>query len=141
MTFDTPRPDELPLVYDAWARSFRKSPWAGCIPNRLYDSVSRAGIDDILNRGARVIVAVVELEGGARRVMGYVVAEPDWAVLHWLYVKEAYRGMGVGRALLERVTAEFPPGHDRTYTYRTPASAKFLGSGWDHDPVPARVKR
>lgn len=135
MKFDSPRADEYPLVFDAWARSFRKSPWAGCIPNHLYDSVSRTTISEILNRGAVVTVAYEELPEGGRRVMGYAVTEPG--VLHWVFVKRDYRGLGVGTALLR----ESCPGEEpMLYTHRTRASAGFLGRRFTHDPSPARVK-
>ena len=144
MHFDAPRADELPLVYDAWANSFRKSPWAGCIPNHLYDQVSRTTIGEILSRGARVIAAVQDLPDGNRRVCGYSVSEPQ--ILHWLFVKLDYRGMGIGKQLLAETVKDWPTdstfdaGHPPwKYTHRTRSSARFLGDGWTHDPVPARV--
>lgn len=142
--FDAPLADEWPLIFDTWARSFQKSPWAGCIPNHRYDDVSRAGISDILaRRGTRVTVCYVELEPGVRRVMGYAVAEADRRVLHWVYVKRDYRRKGVGRALLRRVTGEWPAG-PHAYTHRTPASQPFLDSEgrgrFIHEPKHARVK-
>lgn len=138
MTFDTPQPEEFAFVFDSWARSFRRSPWAGCVPNHLYPAVSREGSKCIVDRPtARVVVAVAP--GDTRRVMGYYVAEPEKGVLHWLYVKEAFRRMGIGRALLEHATAQFPAG-DWTYTFRMPASAAFLGGRFHWDAVPARVK-
>lgn len=140
MRFDAPTADEFPLIFDSWANSFRKSPWAGCIPNHLYDVTSRATIDGILNRGARVNCAVVDLEIG-RRVLGYSVSEPSRGILHWLYVKRDYRKMGVGTSLLECVLETIPDGTPLRYTHRTPASARFLGDApWEHDPVPARTK-
>ncbi len=135
MKFDAPTADEFPLVFDAWARSFKKSPWAGCVPNHLWDSVSRAMASEIINRGAEVTVACIDLPEGGRRVMGYAVTEPG--VLHWLFVKRDYRGMGVGRALL----AQSCPGDGAMkYTCRTRASTGFLGSRFSWDPVPARVR-
>lgn len=142
VTIDTPRADEFDLVFDAWANSFRKSPWAGCVPNNLWDQVSRAVAGDILDRGAIVLVAVTPIAGQedkfpeVRRVMGYSVSEPDRGVLHWLYVKRDYRGAGVGSALLR---ATCPTG-EWIYTFRTRASATFLGHRFKWDPVPARVK-
>ncbi len=136
--FDSPAADEWPLIFDTWARSFQKSPYAGCIPNHKYDEVSRAGISEILaRRGCRVTVCYVELEPGVRRVMGYAVTEPDRKILHWVYVKRDYRKTGVGRALLARVV---PRGQEYTYTYRTRASEGFLKGAASWDPVPARVK-
>lgn len=147
--FDDADADELPLVFDSWSRSFKKSPWAGCIPNHLYPEVSRATISEILDRGAKVIVAYVDLPDGGRRVMGYSVSEPDKRILHWLFVKRDYRlpGWQVGTALLKRTCGdiqwnEHRQGYDDpwTYTHKTPASTKFLGPGFQWDPVPARVR-
>lgn len=144
MQFDSPTAEEYPFIYDSWARSFKKSPWAGCIPNHLYDMVSRAAASDILNRGARVVLAVTPIEGAeGRRIMGYSVSEPG--VLHWLFVKKDYRGANVGGLLLEYTTDDW----DREpwkYTFRTRASEPFLRAyttqqhRWTWDPVFARVK-
>lgn len=145
MKFDDAKPDELALVFDSWARSFQKSPWAGCVPNHLYPQVSRAVSSEIVDRGARVLVAHVELPDGGRRVLGYSVSEPEKRVLHWLFVKKDYRkpsGLCVGTELLRQTC----PSGDWTYTFRTRASTKFLGAGerWGarffHDPTLARVK-
>jgi GNAT superfamily N-acetyltransferase len=150
MQFATPTADELKLVFDSWANSFRKSPWAGCIPNHLYDQVSREVQRSIMDRGARVLVAVTPIEGHeaefpeVRRVMGYSVSEPERGILHFLYVKAPYRGIGVGRALKQRTVIDFSAGQQWTYTFRTRASERFLNSDvpgvFRWDPVPARVK-
>lgn len=152
MQFAPPTADEYPLIYDAWANSFRKSPWAGCIRNCDYDQVSRATIGEILARGARVITAVQDPEGGGqRRVLGYSVSEPGDQVLHWLFVKRDYRGMQIGTQLLRWTIADWTPYKPWRYSHRTRASVKFLNTAtghpagrgndcWIHDPVPARVK-
>lgn len=136
MLFDAPNGDEFALIWDSWMRSFKKSQWAGCVPNHLYESVQRAAITEIVDRGARVRVAALELPDGTRRVLGYSVSEPDKRVLHWIFVKAPYRGVGVGRRLLE----EACPEGDWKYTFRTRASARFLGPRFEYDPVPARVR-
>ena len=110
MKFDRPAADEWPLVFDSWANSYRKSPFAGTIPNHLYPEVSRAAANDIVARpGARVVVAVMDLPEGGRRVMGYAVAEPRRNCLHWLFVKQAYRRLGVAKSLVAEVTKDFDP--------------------------------
>jgi GNAT superfamily N-acetyltransferase len=136
MKFDLALPDEYSFVFDSWARSFQKSPWAGCIPNHLYPQVSRAASSEIVDRGARVLVAYVDLPDGGRRIMGYSVSEPDRRVLHWLFVKKDFRGMGIGSALL----AETCPDGEWSYTFRTRASTKFLGPRFEHDAKWARVR-
>lgn len=156
MKFDSPRPDEMSLVYDAWANSFRKSPFAGCIPNHLFDEVSRADISGLLDQGSRVIVATQDIPEGERRVMGYSVSEPHIPALHWLYVKRDYRKMGVGKALLRETIRDWPvgsvfdSGHPPYYfTHKTRMTTRFLRSdgfnnpgadGWIWDDSLARIK-
>jgi ribosomal protein S18 acetylase RimI-like enzyme len=138
LKFDQAEPEELALVFDSWARSFQKSPWAGCIPNHLYAQVSRQASAEIIDRGALVLVAYVQLPN-ERRVVGYSVSEPEHGTLHWLFVKHDYRRLGVGRALLDETLKHWGV-DERTYTYRTRASTPFLGGTWRHDPRRARVK-
>ena len=141
ITFDTPRADEFPLIFDSWVQSFRKSPWAGCVPNHLWDITQRATISGIIDRGARVLVVLAPNVPGVfegRRVMGYSVSEPG--VLHWLYVKAPFRRQGIGRALLAETVRGWPERRPWLYTHRTRISARFLGTDFVHDDVPARVR-
>lgn len=137
MKFDLPTAEELPLVYDAWAQSFRKSPFAGCVRNDMWDQVQRATISELLTRST-VVVAIAD--EGERRVIGYSVSEPG--VLHWLYVKNALRRLGCGARLLEETTQGWT---QFVYTHRTRVSDKFLRRAsrreWIWDPVFARVRR
>jgi GNAT superfamily N-acetyltransferase len=142
MKFDVPAADEWRFVFDSWANSFRKSPWAGCIPNNLYDQVSRATASDIIARpGARTVVCTIDLPEGGRRVMGYAVAEPRRSILHWAFVKKDYRRLGIAKTLVAEVTGDFPDGR-KFYTHKTRLSHKLLRErdGWEWDPVFARVK-
>ncbi len=137
MLLTTPSAAEYPFIMDSWARSFMKSPWAGCIPNSMYADVSRACISEIIDRGAEGIVAV-EGEGESRRVCGYFVTEPRRQILHFVYTKRDLRGLGIGRKLLEYALQATNPS-DWTYTHKTKASDKFCrGMSWD--PRGARVK-
>jgi GNAT superfamily N-acetyltransferase len=125
------RPEEIPFVVDSWARSFRDSPWAGCVNNECYQAAYRDSINGLLVRGASVSV-VVPAEG-VRRVLAYIVIEdPD--ILHYLYVKRNARGLGLAKELLSR-RAPTP----RRFTFRTPASSLLLKLGHTWDPVPARL--
>ncbi len=135
--FDVAEPDEFAFVYDSWARSFKKSPWAGCVSARLWPQVSRESSAEIVSRaGAQVLVAYTALADGTRRVMGYSVSEPRKRVLHWLFMKKDYRGYGYGSDLLRQTC-----GDERgwTYTHRTRASTRFLGTGFVYDATPARI--
>lgn len=135
--FDRPTGDELPLIYDNWTKSYKKSLWAGTVRNDMWESVQRATIQGLLARGADVRVALAPRVEGVftgRRVMGWACFEPG--VLHFLYVKADYRGQGIGRALLDHVTAGWS---DHIYSHRTRASA-FLPRHFRYDPVSARTR-
>lgn len=141
MQFDSPMADEFPLIFDSWSRSFKKSPWAGCVTNDMWDQVSRKTMTDIIDRGARILVAHVELPEGKRRVMGYSVSEPSKCVLHWLYVKKDFRdtALGVQVELLRRTVQDWPIDHYWIYTHKTRSSERLL-HGWTWDPTLARIK-
>ncbi len=140
MLFDMPTAEEYPLIFDSWARCWHKSPWAGCVRNCDYDTVSRAMINEIIDRkDTRVSVLYTVTEGGARRVMGYSVSEPSRHVLHWLYVKRDFRGVGIGYKLLADVLGPDLDRRQWTYTHKTSACDKFL-RGLKHAPQHARVK-
>ncbi len=138
MTFDTPTAEEYALIFDSWARCWMKSPWAGCIRNCDYDTTSRAMISELIDRaGTRVTVLYTVTDDGIRRVVGYTVSEPAKRVIHWVYVKRDFRGLGNGRRLLHEVTGGETKGW--LYTHKTNACEKFL-RGMKHDPARARVK-
>lgn len=142
ITFDAPSVDELKLILDSWSNSFRKSPFAGCVPNNEWARISRATATQLMCRPrARTIVALSPSNDGNRgRAMGYIVGEPG--ILHWVYTKKSYRRLGIGKALLNELTKDWDvvsKNHPR-YTHRTERSVHFLPPGWKWDPVAARIK-
>ena len=123
--------DEVPFVVDSWARSFRDSPWAGCLSNEHYQEAQRATINDLLARGVHVCVAIPQQ--GDRRVCAFVAYEaPD--VIHYVYTKQKFRKMGLADALIE-----FTAIKRGRFTFRTPASEFLLRRGFVWTPIPARV--
>ncbi len=129
MRLCSPEADEFNFVFDSYARSFKKSKWAGCVPNHLYDSVSRACMSEIIDRGARVVVAV-EGEDGARRIVGYSITEPVKKTVHYIYVKRDLRGLGIGHRLLDEATDGDLAGW--VYTHKTGACDRFFrGMLWE----------
>jgi hypothetical protein len=127
-------PGDLNFVLDGWIRSWRTSPWAGCIPNNLIWETTRSCIAGLLVRGARVDVAAVTRTDGSERLVGFICWEPG--VLHYVFVKRTgFRGLGIGRHLVR--TFFDRPG---IITHRTPMSGWLLDDGWAWDPIPARVK-
>lgn len=133
--------DDMAFVLDSWLKSFRTSPWAGVIPNNLYHEVTQAAVNDLIVRGARIIVAGVR--GKPDRILGWVCVEAlkgDAAVCHYLYVKDPYRRRGLGTHVLETGLAllNVPQDCKKFHTFRTRLSAHF--PEWRHEPAIARRK-
>jgi ribosomal protein S18 acetylase RimI-like enzyme len=141
-TIDYPDADEFKFILDSWSNSFRKSPYAGCVPNNLWPSVSRSTITQLIARPSTEVKCALSptSEGERGRVMGYFVAEPG--VLHWLYVKKDFRRLGIGTKLLAEATKNWRGCHQTSprYTHKTGSSQRFLPPGWKWDVIPARVK-
>lgn len=135
MKLVSPVAEEFNFIFDSWARSFQKSKWAGNVRNCDYAATSRGTAGDIIDRGARVVVAVEDMADGTRNIVGYSVSEPAKKVLHYLYVKRALRGLGIGKKLLVDLgdTANW------RYTHKTSACDRFL-RGMQWDPTTSRVK-
>lgn len=126
------REGESGFVYDTWLNSWRQSKWAGVIPNHLYYDTQRTAIDELIARGAKVIVA--ELKG---ELLGFVCSEvkDGKTVHHYTYVKDPFLGKGLEEALLAK-TAGTKPG------WFTFAQSRFLkDKQWKHAPEMARRQK
>lgn len=137
------RADDIRFIFDSWLRSWRKSPWAGVIPNNLYFPLTRGTIEQLVARGATFTVAC--LAADPERILGWICHEQSGpeAVVHYLYVKDPYLSLGIGDALIARIPGNKPGFY--TFRYRQvvdacqPARTKDR-EGWVHAPEIARRK-
>lgn len=127
--------EDLSFILDSWLKDYKRSAYAGVVPNNLYDKVYSNTIQQLLDRGMTVLVA----EGTqVNTLIGYIAFEASRSgagVVHWLYVKKPYRGNGFGCYLLQ--AAGIDPAKPYFYTFRTRASKKFLSGRF----VPALARR
>lgn len=124
---------EWNLIFDAWALSWRKSPWSGTVRNCDWDATSRAAMSEIVDRPTACVRVVWTMTAdGVRRVKGYIVAEPSRRIIHWLFVKRDFRGQGVARALMKHVMEDDDKRSKWIYTHRTYACARLF-RGMTHD--------
>jgi len=140
--FSTPNVDELKFILDSWSSSYRKSKYAGTVPNNHWEEIARATATQLMSRpGCRTIVALVPGENENRgRVMGYSIAEPG--ILHWIYTKKDFRRLGIATQMLAEQMSQWDD-RDKKYprfTHKTDSSYRFLPRWWKWDPIPARVK-
>lgn len=87
------------IVFKSWLLGHRKGgDWPPRLASRRYFEEHKATIARLLADGYALIACNAERPA---HVLGFAVhAAP--AVLHWIYVKQAMRGAGIGRHLLKR---------------------------------------
>jgi GNAT superfamily N-acetyltransferase len=111
--------------------SWRTSRYAGVVRNNDYYTVTRSVIEDLLARGAVVLVA-----DAGPSLLGFACGEEKdgVTVMHYIYVKDPFHGFGVEEKLLEALPGR-KPGFFTFFLHR-------LGKlkAWRHAPEIARRK-
>ena len=104
------------FIYNSWMKSFKNSFYAGTIPNDLYFDLYTQVLTRILsNEDTEVLVAC---DPRAEKIIwGYIVCESGFTrpALHWIYVKQPFRGFGVASLLVQ---SSIISGKQSFYTFR-----------------------
>lgn len=108
-------PSDESFIYNSWLKSYKNSDFARSIPARTYYAMHHLVIERILSRPSTQVL--VACDPTAPDVLyGYVVMESvgDLSVVHYCYVKQAFRRLGIASALLASA-----PTPDASYSHRT----------------------
>ena len=93
------------LIYATWLRSYEASSLAAKhVPRDVFFSEHHKVLDGIFRRGATVKLAVLPDEPDV--VLGWSVTEGA-ALVHYVYVKPAFRKHGIATQLLRHIHAPF----------------------------------
>lgn len=124
-------PAELPGVMESWSGTWKRSRYAGCIPNHLFEQITFTAITQLLQRGAKVDVLTARSAPGV--VLGWVCHEADrrssQRIVHYLFVKDGFRERGYGGLLLASIGIQ--RGDRFIYTHKTPFEKYFKGGHWN----------
>jgi GNAT superfamily N-acetyltransferase len=113
-------PSDLEFIFSTWLRSMWASdPMLRHMARRDFFPAQHRVIERLLSRGATVRVA--HLEGAPHVILGYTVTERP-GVLHWVYVKQDFRGFGIATRLLDGLAWA-------RYTHWTPDLRRILRPG------------
>lgn len=101
--------DDVPFICNSWVRSYYNDfAWLhrDQVEQDAYFDGQRALVGHILERCGALIACNPEKP---TQIFGYLVAEkPDAqqvAIVHWLYVKQHFRRMGIAKQLLQTLGA------------------------------------
>ena len=126
------RPTDVAFIKSNWFRTWRRSPWAGVIPNNRFHEVTEEAIEQLIARGARLRVACI-----GERLVAFLCSEvtrDGRAVAHAGFAKDPYLALRP----LERLVEEMPGARPVLVTFRTPQLIHALGEDWVHSPEVAR---
>jgi hypothetical protein len=119
-----------------WIGSFKRSKWAGTIPNNKFSETQGEAIRQLIARGAKVTLAVNS--DNESQVLGFICTERtklNEPVVHYLFVKDYYRRHGISKLLLK--VEDIPLDGSAFFTHKTPFSKHYRGK---HVPEIARRK-
>lgn len=100
------RPEDANFLFNSWLKSYRRSWFAQRIPNDVFYAQQHLVIEDILNRPL-TRVSVITPAGDPDTICGYAVTEAidgaasKAAIVHYVYVKETFRKLGLATRLLQ----------------------------------------
>jgi hypothetical protein len=79
---------DMDFMFGTWLDSWRVSRWSGVVPNHLYYEVHRQLIEDLLARGAFVVLA--HQPGNEDALLGFACSElkEGRCVLHYAYIRQ-----------------------------------------------------
>lgn len=111
------------MILSDWLKSFRRSEFASDMTNAVYFRGHEPLVKKALKR-SQVVCAVNRDD--PNHAFGWVCFEPgSIPILHYLYVKESFRGFGIGTALFHHVRA----GQSFAYTHKTESFDRFSKQG------------
>jgi len=117
VTFRLAAPGDIPFIFSTWLRGLKYGNKAlKKVPNKAFFTEMHKTIEQVM-MAPGTLVRVCCLKSDPETVLGYSVAsEPG--ILHWVFVKKAWRSIGVGTDLI--------PGPVTVITCATDATKDFF---------------
>ena len=105
---------DMGFILKTWIRDFRKSPWSGPYEKELKTQIIKETIEETFNVPSTTTI-IASLEDVKDQIFGFCCFDPKKVLVHYLYVKPAYRRMRIGRDLLSIASKNKP----FAYTHKT----------------------
>jgi predicted GNAT family acetyltransferase len=118
--------DDLPFIYSTWLKSLRYgNSWYRTIDKDAYFTKYKQAITRILQAST---ITIVCFKDEPEVILGYSVHMDlgESTLLHWVYVKRSWRGMGFASLLV--------PANTSTVSHITGLGSKLMPKHWKFDP-------
>lgn len=120
---------DVPFIFNSWLKSYRGANAAKNISNPVYFDFQHQAIESLLKRSQVFVLCSPDDQS---QVFGYVVCEKleDIDIVHYIYIKYAFRGMGLGQMLLKHANIDAQVGgfytHETHSTVKLAQNSKFV---------------
>lgn len=100
MSIRASRADDFNFIMATWLRgAYYGNPWFAWIDKDIFMHRYHVVLEKLLDK-PEVGVAVACLQDDPDTILGYSVVESN--ILHWVYVKESWRKMGIAKSLVPK---------------------------------------
>jgi GNAT superfamily N-acetyltransferase len=92
---------DVPFIFSSWLKSYRASIGTKQVNNTVFFSEHHKIIENLLRTSSTFVICPAEDEA---QICGYICAEQvdSIFVLHYVYVKQTFRGLGIAKLLLNK---------------------------------------
>ena len=127
---------DVPFIANAWLKSYRNAPAVAGVPDRVYFYFHHKILEELLPDGEVWVLCNADNHD---QILGWICATPttETLVLHYIYVKHVFRGMGFAKRLFEHVRDRYPD-MAVTFTHKSPAFWKKPKEG--RKPLHAKTR-
>jgi len=97
---------DLNFIWSSWLKSYRSSDFSTSISNDVYFTFHQALINHILLNPTNSATVLVDPEH-EDEILGYIVYCTTRPIIHYVYVKNSYRGRGIGMYLFQGIAKHY----------------------------------
>ncbi len=114
--------DDVGFIFNSWLKSYRQAPATQGIPSQIFFSEHHKLVERLLT-SSNVIVACDPEDPS--QLFGYICASKVEGILaiHYVYIKHTFRGLGIGKMLLNAL--EHDPSAAAVFTHSTRVATKL----------------
>lgn len=114
--------EDVGFIFNAWLKSYKFSQFARNITNTIFFAEHHKVIERLLKQNETIIACNNE---DPSQIFGFINAGTVDGILcvNYIYVKQSFRNLGVGKALLNAF--EHDPGSAAVYTHHTRMAEKL----------------
>lgn len=95
---------DKPFIYATWLRGlYHGNEWTSWVDKDIFFSKYHTVLERLL---ASSVISVSCLEDDPDTIMGYAVFDSSQKRLHWVFVKKAWRKLGIAKSLIPKDIVE-----------------------------------